>query len=99
VEGDLAWRLAGHGHDLNVARDGRAARHPLVSARFEPVGIGRVGPNGQPVAVAKRRRGSAVVAIREPHTRERLEEVDGAPAVLVRVRRVDQHGPSSVLTA
>jgi hypothetical protein len=33
------------------------------------------------------------------HASVRLEQVDGEPAVLARVGRVDQHGPSSVLTA
>ena len=53
MEGDLAGRLAGHGHDLDVARDARGARHRPVGARLQPVGIGLVGANGQPVAVAK----------------------------------------------
>jgi hypothetical protein len=36
VEGDLGGRLAGHGHDLDVTRDCRAARHRPVGARLEP---------------------------------------------------------------
>jgi hypothetical protein len=89
MEGDLAGRLAGHGHDLDVARDARGARHRPVGARLQPVGIGLVGANGQPVAVAKGRRSAAVVPVREPHAGEWLEQVDGEPAVRARVRRVD----------